>query len=376
MAPKKFEIGERKYYGQRWWEWDGKGWRMSEAPSPETTGPDTRGEPPEASTSKTYSGYTGQIDLVDDTIVLRREGIRAKALHLAGAPRTIRLDDLVGIDLKDATRLTNGHVQLRLSDDYAPPKPNEPNTVLFTHGQADGFRELAGFLQERIAARPATQRNAPRSADASSGDRPDRTSLESLVIGRAGKKLLEETQKSCRANERPLFILAEAQAGGLVAFEDRCMIIKKGALTGLMAGSVGGGRVATFMYTDITGVEYNSGWINGVLEILTPSYQGTVNKDFWRGTTKGRNKDSNDPWTLSNTLPLTKPTYEQARSKLDMMRRLIGEAKRPGQASSSPAAPATASLADEIQALAELHRTGVLDDDEFRSAKAKLLSGT
>jgi hypothetical protein len=375
MAPKKLEIGERKYHGQRWWEWDGKSWRMSEAPSPDTTAPGTAGEPPEM-LSKTYNGYTGQLDVVDDTIVLRREGIRAKALRLAGAPRTIRLDDLVGIDLKDATRLTNGHVQLRLSHDCAAPKPDEPNTIVFTHGQADGFRELAGYLQERIAARSVTQQSAPHSAETGSGDDPDTTPLESLVVGRAGKKLLEEAKKSCRANETPLFILAEGQAGGLVAFEDRCMIIKKGALTGLMAGSVGGGRVATFMYTDITGVEYNSGWINGVLEILTASYQGTANKDFWRGTTKGRNKDSNNPWTLSNTLPLTKPTYEQARSKLDMMRTLIGEAKRPSQASSSPAPPVTASLADEIQALAELHRNGVLDDDEFKSAKAKLLSGT
>jgi hypothetical protein len=282
---------------------------------------------------------------------------------------------LVGIDLKDATRLINGHVQFQLSDDCAAPKPNEPNTVVFTHGQAEGFRELVSVLQERIAARPDTQQSAPHTTHTSSSERPSPTSLEPLVIGRAGKKLLGETLKSCRANERPLFIVAEGQAGGLVAFEDRCMIIKKGALTGWMAGSVGGGRVTTFMYTDITGLEYNSGWINGVLEILTPSYQGTANKDFWRGSSKGRNKDSNDPWTLSNTLPLTKPTYEQARSKLDMMRELIAEAKRPNQASTAPAQPAASSLADEIQALAELHRNGVLDDDEFKSAKAKLLSG-
>jgi hypothetical protein len=295
MGSRKTEIGERKYYGQQWWEWDGENWRMSAASGPENPGSTTTDDRLKVPTRKTYDGYTGQVDVVDDKIVLRREGLRAKALKLAGPPRTIRLDDLVGIDLKDATRLINGHVQFQLSDDCAAPKPNEPNTVVFTHGQAEGFRELVSVLQERIAARPDTQQSAPQTTHTSSSERPSPTSLEPLVIGRAGKKLLGETLKSCRANERPLFIVAEGQAGGLVAFEDRCMIIKKGALTGWMAGSVGGGRVTTFMYTDITGLEYNSGWINGVLEILTPSYQGTANKDFWRGSSKGRTRTPTTP---------------------------------------------------------------------------------
>lgn len=379
-SKKTTEVGERKFYGGQWWEWDGKNWQVSN----EQSGSNTTDDASTAPARKTYDGYTGQVDVIGDTVVVRREGIRAKALKLAGPPRTIHFDDLVGIDLKDATRLVNGHVQFQLSDVCATPKPNEPNTVVFTHGQAESFRELAGLLRERIAARPADPQPAPRRADPQAAaqstnvgsERSGPTSLESLVIGRAGKKLLEEAQKSCRANERPLFILAEGQAGGLVAFEDRCMIIKKGAMTGFMAGSVGGGRVATFMYADITGIEYNSGWVTGVLEILTASYQGTGNKDYWRGTGKGRNADSNDPWTLSNTLPLGKPTYEQARSKLDMMRQLIAEAKRPQQVTAPPTQPIAASLADEIQALAALHQSGVLDDEEFKSAKARLLSGS
>lgn len=174
----------------------------------------------------------------------------------------------------------------------------------------------------------------------------------------------------------PEFIIGEGSAGGLVAFSDRCMIIKKGALTGLMSGSLGGGRVATFIYAEVTGIEYNSGWVNGVLEILTPSYQGSANKDFWRGTNRSRNADSNDPWTLSNTLPLTKSLYEQARPKIDRMRQLIAEITHPPAIAATPnPAPATATdLPDQLARLADLHKNGALDDEEFRQAKQTLIA--
>jgi hypothetical protein len=41
-------------------------------------------------------------------------------------------------------------------------------------------------------------------------------------------------------------------------------------------------------------------------------------------------------------------------------------------AASLPAAP---TLSDRMRELSELHREGILSDDEFSSAKAKLLSG-
>ena len=89
-------------------------------------------------------------------------------------------------------------------------------------------------------------------------------------------------------------------------------MIKVGLATSFMAGALGGGRITTFPFTEITGIEYNAQILSGVLEVLTPSYQGTANKDYWRGTNKSRNADANDPWTLSNTLPLARSTYNAA----------------------------------------------------------------
>ena len=143
-----------------------------------------------------------------------------------------------------------------------------------------------------------------------------------------------------------------------------------------MAGSFGGARIATFSYADITGVEYNSGFVTGVIEVLTPSYNGTSNRDYWRGTFSSRNADSNDPWTLSNTLPFDKLTYRQAAPHLAELRRRITEAKNPHVHVVAPQAVANDAdtLGAQLQHLADLHRDGVLSDEEFQRAKQQLLA--
>ena len=45
----------------------------------------------------------------------------------------------------------------------------------------------------------------------------------------------------------------------------------------------------------------------------------------------------------------------------------------PAPAQQAPAAPATSPMVDQLNQLAALHQQGVLTDEEFSSAKAKLL---
>lgn len=165
-----------------------------------------------------------------------------------------------------------------------------------------------------------------------------------------------------------------AYAGALIAFEDRCLIAKGGVVGSFMAGSLGGGRVTTFYFDQITGIEYNSGLAAGVLEILTPSYQGSANKDYWKGLSSGgkRNLDDNDPWKMSNTLPLGRAEYQSAKPLIDSLRKMISEFRRGGN--SVPASPSRATdLSEELLKLSELRDKGILTDEEFTNAKAKLL---
>jgi hypothetical protein len=189
------------------------------------------------------------------------------------------------------------------------------------------------------------------------------------------KWLIESIHTHKSETEDVLMVITEPYVnhqGALVVFEDRCMIVKGGFWGGLMAGSLGGERAGTFYFTQITGVEYNSGMLTGVLEILTPSYQGSANKDYWRGTNKSRNADSNDPWTLSNCLPLSKEGYKSAQALITELKSLISKSQRP---TVSQTIVQGSDLASELKKLAELRDAGILSEEEFSSAKAKLING-
>ncbi|SIS11610.1 SHOCT domain-containing protein [Williamsia sterculiae] len=199
------------------------------------------------------------------------------------------------------------------------------------------------------------------------------------VFGTAMKdKWWDSIHRHSHDGELPWFVINSGMDGLLAAFEDRLLISKTGAMASWMAGSLGGGRETIFPYSDITNIEYNGGFMNGVLEVLTPSYQGTANHDFWRSSGKSRNSASDDPRTLSNCLPLLKSVYQQAQPRLNELHRKMAESKRP-QVIVQQSAPATtaaepAGIAAQIEKLADMHQRGLLDDDEFKAAKRGLIA--
>jgi uncharacterized protein HemX len=61
--------------------------------------------------------------------------------------------------------------------------------------------------------------------------------------------------------------------------------------------------------------------------------------------------------------------YEQQAAQQQAMQ------QQAAQQQAAPAAPASDPLIDKLNQLAQLHASGVLSDDEFSEAKAKLLAG-
>jgi hypothetical protein len=162
----------------------------------------------------------------------------------------------------------------------------------------------------------------------------------------------------------PWLVVTSGANGALAAYDTELVILKIGALTGLMASATGGGRITHFPYRQITTIEYNSGFLNGVLEILTASYSGEGNKDFWSiGRT---NKGKTDPRQQNNTLPLSKITFNQITPQLNKIREMI-EKIHSGNSSGN-----TGSMSDEIEKLSDLHKRGILTEEEFKEAKKKL----
>ena len=182
-------------------------------------------------------------------------------------------------------------------------------------------------------------------------------------------KVLAKLENHLVDGEEVLVLIASLGSGYLVATKDRCLIAKVTAGQSLLAGSFGGGRVASFYYQDINGIEYNSGLATGVLEIRTASYQGTDNKDFWQGTFGSRNANSNDPFTLSNTLPMNRSDYREAKPLVEKIQKLISEAKT-GRISPQGR---DGDLASSLVKLSEMLEAGHLTKEEFALAKGKLL---
>lgn len=258
-----------------------------------------------------------------------------------------------------------------------PASGSDSFKVPLQHGGASAVAEASALL---AASSPGTlaYSDAYKVPTAQHGGRLSRSEaddwLSTLPVygskpNAATARLIEEASSS----ENPWFVLGSTIAGALAAFDDRLVIVKAGAATGFMAGTLGGHRLATFYYTEINAIEYNAGMLNGVLRVLTASYQGSANSDYWRGTGQSRNADSNDPFTLSNTLPLDKITYRAVSPQMAELRKRINASRQP--AASSSQASTASGLAGELARLAELHAAGVLSDDEFSSAKARLLAG-
>jgi hypothetical protein len=218
---------------------------------------------------------------------------------------------------------------------------------------------------------------ADQAPPVTSGTAEERYFAGTTVVGRVPTgKGYQAIRDAGATGERPWLVIHDGSgSGSLAAFEDRLVIAKTGGWTGLSAGAMGGGRVTTITFSEITGVEYNSGLINGVLEILTASYSGSGNHDFWRGSNKSLNANSGNPFALSNTLPLAKVFHAQAAPHLVELQQRIARSKQvvvhaPPAFDQSTAAE---SPLDKLKKLAELRDLGALTVAEFEEHKERLL---
>lgn len=213
-----------------------------------------------------------------------------------------------------------------------------------------------------------TAKSIAESAQVEAAERGEWPAGTRVVGSSVSKKASLAIARQCHnPDEAPWLILGAGSSGVLAAWGDRLAIVKTGAVTSMFAGSLGGERTATFHFVDITGLEYNSGMINGVLEVLTPSYSGGRTKDFW-------SSGESDPFKQSNCLPLSKSEFSRVASDIAELRSRIAESKRPTIAQVGPPPP-PGGIASQLREMADLHDAGVLTDEEFSAAKQRLLSG-
>jgi len=199
--------------------------------------------------------------------------------------------------------------------------------------------------------------------------------------GRLNTRTSQAFRRMCSDGPEPWMILvANNGNGALAAWDDRLAIVKAGVLTGTVAGATGGERTGVFYFTDVNGLEFTSGFLEGVLEVSVGGGPAADRGQFAGLWTRGE-----DPAKSTNAFPMDKSDYKAAREGIDELRRRIGEAKRPHvtvNLTTPPASPRAPTptptptepdVLDQIKRLADLHAAGALTDEEFAAKKADLL---
>lgn len=187
-------------------------------------------------------------------------------------------------------------------------------------------------------------------------------SADTAILGKKERELLAQHMA---VGERVEFCLVGASNQALVVLDDRVLILK----TGFLAGAAFGGRAAAFHLSDISGIQVNTGLINGSIEIHTPGLGATKAGDFFTTDAKS------DPFKLPNCIPIAKVDLKLFQPYLDRLRAKIAIARDPGRPKTDQASQGGPDIASQLAKLGELHSSGLLSPEEFAAAK-KLVLGT
>lgn len=320
-------------------------------------------------------GSNAHIELLQDKIRIKRRGF----LGSSGEANEIPIAQVSSVRFKKPGLIGDGHLEFVLDNQESTRRSfrtsQDSVTIYFDGRQAEAFEAVREAVEQQIegAPEPAVEALMETPAEISTADRPVPTSAMpvSKVAGGVeilGKKLKKLAEQNMGDDETVEFcLMSPSGVGGwsqaIVALNDRLLVIKPG----MAAGATFGARVTSFYYRDITGIEVNTGLTQGVIEINTPSYQGTGQKDFWNVS----NKDKN-PFHITNCLPIGKRDLKHYKPYIDRLRSMIREAKQ--ERPTSPPPQRENSLSSELEKLASFRDSGVLTEEEFQQAKRRLLN--
>jgi hypothetical protein len=178
------------------------------------------------------------------------------------------------------------------------------------------------------------------------------------------EKLKDRVKKALSENVAPdetiRVIIRGARGQAMIGTDSRVFVCKPG----FMAGASFGAEVTSWSYRNLLGVQRHKGLMTGAVLLQGPGQTGKKTS-YWA------NKKNDDPWKAPNAIPIA-GDWSQVDAGVARLRQLIDQAHAPS-ATERDVAPAPSSTADELRKLAELHSQGVLTDEEFQSAKTRVL---
>jgi hypothetical protein len=173
-------------------------------------------------------------------------------------------------------------------------------------------------------------------------------------------------------------VLVTTSRGAIAAWTDRVAIIKQGYFASI--NNRGKQQSQVFFFRDVIQISLESvgtTWLTGgIIQIVTPGHPSRELSEYsqdmglYGQTSAG---------TFSNVLSFDSPDREMFREAVSRIQALWvkyreGSGRTGDLAMPAGSEPRRQSLAEEIKELQKLVEFGVLTEDEFKSAKAKLLS--
>lgn len=299
--------------------------------------------------TREYEGYSGQIALEDDALVLSRRGVAAKLGGLSSGPRRIPLGAISDVALTAATRMKNGTVRLGLGGE-PPPSADEVshrNVFLFRHKDNDQFRELFEYLQRVV------QVNRARGIDASSVEFDvGKASLGERLGAKADSLKAVEAELS---RDRPLSTFSV-----FALYPDR--IVK-------VHGQDSGSHPLAGVSAQVETAEELRRRVTVTRMLATGLFAFALKKKAG-GTSYLTIEGSGFAW-VEEVDRKGKGDAVKFAAKVRGAAAGVEAATPPGPAAVQ-GAPAI-DVADQLRKLSELHAKGILTDEEFAAKKADLL---
>lgn len=104
---------------------------------------------------QSVKGHTGQIDLYENRIDIKRKGFMAFALHGMDGTKSIFIKSLTGIQFKEAGAITAGYIQFIYLGSQESTKglfdaTKDENTVMFTTKEQAEFEKIRDYIFSRV----------------------------------------------------------------------------------------------------------------------------------------------------------------------------------------------------------------------------------
>lgn len=333
-----------------------------------------------------YEGTGGWIETGPASLTVCRTDLSPDPLP----PRVLPFRALSGVELKDATRLRRGRLHLWFGGRVLIPvgSDEDPNTIGFTYGQREVFRDLHEYLWNVVSTNEAQDTDVAAAYEAANDPlvawlAQRELARERAEKDRAAREDAAERQRVARLARKvgPKAAAREdIMAAGLAsATGDRCWYDLK-RLPGLLIGGEQvfvvaqcwlGDGLGTVVLTNQRLMFVNSKFSGAELSVLRLGEIRAVT-----GTPKLTHGDLRVESTRGLVANFQRLKREDLARLDEALRLAMGSHGRAGAApgpapANGPAVPRD--VLDQIARLGELHAAGVLTSAEFEQKKKQLL---